>query len=297
MNRRQLLSLPLVGALPLAAIVPQTQSQETPERILTEHQKAVLFLLQRNMRSFYTDPSWGVKDLPRDVDDLIDLEFPREFKSLQILDLVGVHAATSPCSVHVVKNKRLIPRNPEYASYYPYEDARAVQDCVGHQNEKLKMHGFRLDSPKPEDISQISYMAPTAPLESTTFSQHLDRAIVRTMAYYSEVGTWDRIENFGKFTYILANPEDAYKVKLCTGISPIETTHLPKGNAIIGFKEDEYHASAYVMPYVPIQLFRAYSDTEKVWQRKAKTRYGVVLGNYKFHGQQWLTSCLWNVAV
>jgi hypothetical protein len=115
-----------------------------------------------------------------------------------------------------------------------------------------KEWGFDRPDFTDQRLKKRAVCSRSTPLKSPyDFACHTDRAVIGTVASLASPGDWDVMRHLGT-PYVIAHPDDAHEAHVQSGMKPIVTNVIAPGAAYVGFKESEYHASFYYVPYVAI---------------------------------------------
>jgi hypothetical protein len=271
-------SLLIVSAENRAAIWPEIGGSDVP--LLNEHQQAVMRICQHNMRrshDYERELFTPVLPVSPELVDMVENFFPRQFSQLRSLDLVGVQPATGPCNIMFVENGLPEPRDPEW------EHDQIIRNMQHWQSMNRKdLGGVRLDEPdvKSLRLKQLAYVVRSQVFKGDVenYSKELDRTIVLSMLYSAPEGDWSALDGL-EGAYVICHPAVAHIVQKRSGLIPVCFDFIEPGSAFIGYKKSEYHASAYFMPYIPLQMVR-YMDEQTFEPKVAyKARYGVMGGD------------------
>ncbi len=298
MNRREFLAAPLVpviAAMGMELSPKSTISTGVEKRVLSEHQNAVVRILQNNIRREYRymeeefskikSPMSHTGSAPskKYEDELVSL-IPRQFEMMDIPQIAGVQPTSGPTSLIYVKNKAT---RPDLSTRY--NGVRETQQDI--LASSFPQRG--LDTPSPiHHVNKMFVTVSTSEFGEPKFwYYHVDKSVVGYFSKLARPGTWDNLNGLIN-PYVICNPLDRPKVKREAGLKPFTNWAIPQGEALIGFKEDEYHASFYWVPYIPIQLYGAMDTVTFAPKIKYKSRHGFVPGIFNLEEIE-----LWKVKV
>jgi Major capsid protein Gp23 len=276
----------LVAACDKLPLLVSGASGVEHEHKLTCHQEAVMRLVQRNMRHEYeylseelTKATGFPASIPDSAIELIDEIFPRQFRKMRLFDLCGVHGAQGPCNIMFMENGEPYS-NPEWMHDHLVRNAQEWGYIHRASEKFLGSFGLRLEAPDFQSprLKQHSYVVRSQQIpHPERYAESMDRAVIGTMIHAALEGSWDALDGL-EGAYVLCHPSDALAVSKRSGMVPLCFEFIKPGSAYIGYKRNEYHASQYFMPYIPVQMVRAMDEKTFAPVIKYKTRYGMVGG-------------------